>query len=174
MTCVAAYAAPDGSCAIACDTELGWAHHRYTVATKVFAVPDGWLVASAGASRWQRFARELAEPVPTPEAFADLWLAWARERGHGETHELTHHQAGSWLLARRGLDGPELYVVGGDGGVDRPMQAYVAIGSGAEVALGAMHALVPSGPAERVVEAAVRAAVFHSPGCGGPVRVHNL
>ena len=52
------------------------------------------------------------------------------------------------------------------------LRAYTAVGSGAAIGIGAMHALRRSAPAPDLVEAAVRAAIKHSDSCGG--RLHRV
>lgn len=51
-----------------------------------------------------------------------------------------------------------------------PLKKFGAIGSGSEVALGAMHALLPWG-SELAVRRSVRAAIDLVSGCGGSVKV---
>jgi hypothetical protein len=155
-----------------------------------------WTVASTGSTVWDRFLDAVRDGVPrrarwpgqldeeplppwdpwSAEAFADAWYQWARARGHGDTSRGHVWLEGSWLLARHG----EIVVVGADGAVCRPAmgdgetrapEAYLAIGSGAAHAMGAMHARYTGMSCTDTVEAGVEAAIAHADGCGGRVEV---
>ena len=104
-------------------------------------------------------------------ALAAAWMAWGKDMGHGEVLQGIWEMPGRLLLACP--DG--LFEIDDSGGIVGP-QRYHAIGSGDEVAMGALYALTPvpvlaptPGDGGRIVTAAAMAAVVHAQGCGGPV-----
>jgi hypothetical protein len=169
MTCIAAAVDPMGRVAIGCDTELTTTY-RMSSCTKLLTWGP-WRVAAAGPSLWRRFVTELAPTLAekTPQVFADEWVSWARGRGHGGSDGNHLWLDGAWILARPG----ELVQVGADGALVVPAEGYVAIGSGASVAVGALYALRHE-PVAKQVRAAIEAAIAHGHGCGGDAIVEVL
>ena len=183
MTCIAAYIGADGQTAIAADSLCSNGGVQYEeVGGKLVHLGLGWWAGCAGVALWGRFAREFSAqlvsgegalkgcpPSTVPTAFADAWLAWAKERSHGVTENGHWCACGEWVLARHG----QVVRIGSDGSVVEPSEGYTAVGSGAQVGLGALWAMRQNhGRGHAVADVArmaVRAASSHASGVGGQV-----
>ncbi len=143
--------------------------------TKLVQLGPCWASAS-GLSVWDNFLLTATPPErsvsgPRPWwawclALSEQWLGWAKERGQGEATDGVWAVHGRLLVATPG----GLYCVDSSGGVQlRPR--YFAIGSGADVAMGAlwMHGAAGGG-AKRAVSNAVKACIAHCIHCGGDVQ----
>lgn len=99
---------------------------------------------------------------------ATTWVDALRKtlRDGGWAHiEQAQEQGGSFLLGCRG----RLFHIAGDFQVGEPADGYDAVGCGADLALGALHATTGSGMfVEDRALAALRAAEYHSAGVAGP------
>lgn len=76
---------------------------------------------------------------------------------------------GTFLVGHQG----RLFRIGTDFQVGQSVETFDAVGSGADIALGCMHATPSTAPAERVTEA-LRAAERFNVGVRGPFRVVKL
>lgn len=166
MTVIAAYVDRHGATAIGSDTECA-SSYRFEVGPKVHRWGPWWC-GSCGSALWRRFLAVAPAEDFEPARFADAWVEWARARGHGGNHGGDHQWLnGSWLMARHG----EIVAVGADGSITTH-DRYAAIGSGEEIAVGAMFLARRAGWSARcAVKGAVDAAVAHAAGCGGRAHV---
>lgn len=155
--------------AMAADTQVSGPVSTYGESKLWEGHPDatiGWV----GIALWGQFVRGWKdEPLATQldvERFAQAWLAWAIERGHGEKIHGTLYQEGTMLVAT--VEG-QLWEIAGSGSVCL-MEDYCAIGSGSETAAGVLWLMYSrSCPPLEVVIKAVEAAIHHASGCGGRV-----
>ncbi len=162
MTVIAAAFDDDGAY-IGSDTQLS-GQSRVTIVTKLRKM-GGWMVGFAGAPVWAQFK---PGRFKTPEDFADAWWEWAGARGHGDGGSSHRTLEGEALMVRRG----EIVCISSDAAVVRPATHYLAIGSGEEVAMGALALASEIGlPAEMAVRLAVTVAIRHAVGCGGEPQV---
>lgn len=100
----------------------------------------------------------------------DARFQWLRDRGHGKADDYGSMALPAMvLLATPGA----ILTLSGDGSVLVCDDDQFAIGSGDQVAMGAMHALRHLGAEERV-RAGIEAAIRYADGCGGNVCVHRL
>jgi len=152
--------------AIACDTMVGEGPALY-VDTKLYRI-GAYCVGLAGASA-------LNACLPTggpasPSTIATDFIARAKAAGHGALGE-----DGLWSIpAGLLIVGPEgVWEVCGSGGLYPHKCGFGAIGSGAQVAIGALHATVGDAtiPTGALVELAVEAASRFTTTCGGPTVV---
>lgn len=177
MTVIAGY--DDGkTVAIAADTQEQTSVIRFRGRDKLHQLGPCW-VGAAGAGLWHDFLISRSHDgmpdtiSPDPAvwrqacvALAEDWLAWAKERNHGTSEDGSWYVDGSMIVATPG----GLFAIDCTGSV-RHVHGYHAIGSGTEVAMGALFALVRVTAANPAlcVQAAVDAAIRHAPGCGGEV-----
>ena len=126
---------------------------------------------------WDGIAEgEPANPYATPadlRRFASLWRAWCTERGHTEQLHGSRDYPAFFLLIGPG----GIFQVTSDGELLHHIETAVAIGAGAQVAIGAAYActslLGPEGllsPAD-IARVAIGAAIKYCDGCEGPVQV---
>ncbi len=154
-------------------------------ATKIVPVGDALLGGTGWAVYDDILEHYLAESQPPPlrsrsDVYAFFLGFWKALR---ETYSLVNEQAATketpfgdldatFLIASPG----GLFKVSSDMGVTEFKQCH-AIGSGAEYALGALHALTSSPSSlsdEDVVRAACRAAMSHDTFCGGEIDLHQV
>ncbi len=160
MSVVVGYRSGDGGVCLASDGAITGSTRTYGE-VKLLAREHGDIVGWTGSPLWGAVVRRWPEPLAdrdTIEAFAWHWFDWAREKQHGDMHQLTYLIDGSFLI---GTPAGELFEISGDGSVCHH-DSYMAIGSGESVAMGTMFAT-------RDVRLAVNAAIHHDPGCGGEV-----
>ena len=184
MTVVAAAVSASGEVCMSCDSDNVDGHGRpWPHARKVLVLP----VEGAGAAMLGNSGRSAVHdrirvrlparvPVPADVACPDDWAdsvalcieQLAREEPSlaedGEVHA-------RWLLGWQG----RLWLV--EDGAAQPAGRYSAIGSGGDLALGVLHALLDDDPAADVrtaVRRAAEAALRWNEGCRGEVLVHAL
>lgn len=190
MTVIAGYVVDD-TVAIAADTQEQTRVIRFTGRSKLHQLGPCW-VGSSGAGFCHDFLESVSSTNVPDELPHDpkVWRgvvcklvadfhAWARERGHGAVEEASWYLDACFLVATPG----GLFCVDCTGAV-RQVRRYHALGSGLEVAVGALCVLDTYGPSgddgrgrsanEQIVEAAVWAAIKHAPGCGGEVEVRTV
>ena len=123
-----------------------------------------WGAASAGPGWSQEMLTDCMEVLDEGvRAFRDACLEWSRDHGHGSVDD--GHWSAPWSVLVAGPTG--LWEVSGDGTILEPVLGYLAIGSGAPVAYGALHATRHLAPDVRVL-LALEAACEHASGCGRP------
>jgi ATP-dependent protease HslVU (ClpYQ) peptidase subunit len=172
-----------GDSAIAGDTLASNGYMKFTSGSKIFSITNQIAVGLSGSYVIQEWIEEdladllrTADPMDDTQFISKLrkaWRAYRKEQksaGMGTTNtEGTLTIPGSLLV----VTPIGVYVCQTDGAVIRH-ELYGAIGSGAEVALGTMHALSEPGMTDTVaeiVEAAVAAAIAHVPSCGGEIDI---
>jgi ATP-dependent protease HslVU (ClpYQ) peptidase subunit len=140
---------------------------------KVFLVGDV-LFGCADSYRVAQVIRYGLELPPHPEGMSDMaYLVTEftgalrrtlKAAGAIRREQETDTYEGTLLMAYRGL----LAEVGEDFSIAIPRGGYVAIGSGALVALGALHATRKNKDPKKRVLLALEAAAEHAHGCRGP------
>jgi len=169
MTIIAA-SESKGEVAIAADREWYKSGVRTSGPTKLHQCGD-W-VAGASGDAWSGEMLEDCMPLveaTTPDKWVhqlrDALLQWSRDHGHGTVED------GTWLVPWNVLiinANGGIWDISGDGVIMRPPDGYLAIGSGAPVATGALHARQGTRAVDHV-RAAVEAACAHAEGCGRPI-----
>lgn len=114
--------------------------------------------------RWAAPERDGLTPTAYIRAAGRAIKTYVEEEGLTWLNEDKNNHVGYMLIA---FDG-ELGMVDGAGGLFFPDAVYHAIGSGEEIALGAMHALGNQLSPELTVIAALQAATDHSQHVGPP------
>jgi ATP-dependent protease HslVU (ClpYQ) peptidase subunit len=167
--------------AIAADSRICWGEVYADGHCKLHQLGAAVLGTSGGAV-YDRYLRQ-APPLIVPagdgldrslveswlDTLVDGLLQWARDRGHG-TSEGREHAISLYALVATPLG---LWEINSDGSTVYLPGGYGAQGSGAQLALGALHVLQDAAPADRV-RRACEAAVAHSRGCGGEIQVVTL
>lgn len=133
---------------MAADTSCADSVSKVSWAQKVLRGPDGALYGFAGRVS---LCCEIAR--------------WVRGEREGERPPLKVDDGTAQVMVVRPDGSLSVWVE--DGTEDYDGAEYMAIGSGAGVALGAMHA-------GATAEGAVRAAIEHAPHCGGSIRAVQL
>lgn len=200
MTVAVAVRAADGSIVVATDSQMERDYIKSRSPGKIRVTKRGVVTGFGTRDYVERFADMLDGIWPiNPELFvpsewrsvkmlARQWAHSLRTEGLGMTTD-GGWNAGSGMLAV--CDG-YIWYIDGTGGAEVMQEPYAAIGSGGEIALGALYAEfrragqgwgfpAASGPFPSVmsdVEAAglvavvaVKAAMVHARGCGGQVQV---
>lgn len=154
----------------------GWVHiHRAD--PKVFSVGP-YVIGFTTSFRMGQIIRYAALPEPPTDAdveVLDHFMATqfinairnALKEGGWAQKEKEREDGGSFLV---GVRGATLYRVDSDFQVGRSLDRYQAIGSGDEIALGALHATRDLPPEQRVT-LALEAAAHHSAGVSGPFTI---
>lgn len=163
MSTCAAYLDSRGLVAIAVDTCATGAV-QYTGSEKLVRVGDLW-VAACGDASIVRFLRSAEVVPPTYDgvgALSDALHAWWRARGGGKVDD-----GGAWCVDATLIavaSGQPPWLIGVAGHVAQPVEGYIAIGSGAQYATGALwlHRHHDIG-AEAAVTEAIEAAGAHDP-----------
>lgn len=157
MTTIAARVSEDGRITMASDRQSTNAYVALRTTAKVHCVGEA-LVGVAGPARMRRFLEVcpslgLASDVP---AWVDALETWCR------LHDLLDRETKlaecTWLIGIAG----RLFLVDGGFGITEATDGYAAIGSGQDVASGALHCGVS--PVR-----ALEAAVAHDPHTGGEI-----
>lgn len=149
---------------------------------KVFLTDDGnFILGFAGSFRIGQLLRYALVPPPQKvdqddmaylvTDFIDAVRTMQKDKGSlKKENEVEEHEA-MFLLGFNG----KLYVVEGDFQVGRPVDNFMSVGSGANIALGAMHATKDLGiPAEKRIILALEAATEFSAGVRAPFHVLKL
>jgi len=186
----------DGVAAMASDTLVSGSI-TYEAEPK-FVRSGRWLVGSVGGAVGGRFLRvygramkatieegddsAMAEMVnamrgggaiEAVDAFVEAWEEWVEERGRGHTDEQGERVLpASFLVASPA----GVWSVCDTGSVTSPARGYMAEGSGAGVALGALAVLWRGGQVapEAAARIAVEAAMDHAEDCGGSAAVEAV
>lgn len=159
MTVIVGAVGP-GRITMAADTQVSGATVRMD-ATKLIR-RDGAVLGIAGTGLWATAVGTYHGPLGSRENVQDFalwWHEWGRSKG---LVDCAGRLDGDVLIATES----GLYEICGDGAV-YPVAKYAAVGSGEGVAMGALWA-------GRNAQSAVRAAIAHSPGCGGEVHVETV
>jgi ATP-dependent protease HslVU (ClpYQ) peptidase subunit len=150
--------------------------------TKVFRHGD-FLVGGSGSSRGGQLMRfKFKAPARPKRMDADQYMAtlWVdelrrvfKDGGHLYFEEQGGEESSSTnaLVAYRGA----VWVMyGADFQIERVRDPYIAIGAGAPIALGALHATQAEGATRKRVEAALRAACAYNAACRPPFTILTL
>lgn len=179
MTCIAGIAAA-GRVWVAGDSFDSFGYTALTQAAgKVFRVND-FIIGCAGNHRFADLVRYSLQLPPLEEgADVDAFMAIVfaanlrdclRKGGHLDVQNVTYESTESVMLV--GVRG-NLYVVDSEFSVVRPQGGVGAVGSGAEVALGALH-VTPDVPPERRLRAALEAAERWTDSVRAPFTIESL
>lgn len=170
MTVIAA-AINKESYAIACDTQSSNSWSKGSAQTKIFCLNDKILVGYTGTyllDHWiQTEMSKLLVGNTLREAAFNAWDKWrefCRARGHGTIEEGSLNIPGQILI----LNQEGIFSCNSDGSILQE-ENYAAIGSGMYVALGSMFSSPIRHP-EELTREAVRAAIKHTPFCGGEIK----
>ncbi len=168
MTVLVAHLAP-GVAVLGADTLVtgGPSTHAVTKLLPISFEGGSYLVGWTGGAPSTAFvAARHRQSFATPHDFAAAWRAFCRMECLVVQNEGRPQHPGSFLLARPG----ELWVVDASGYAFPVSAPYLTEGSGADVAAGAMHALMErradTSPEYRV-RLAIQAACCHEASCGG-------
>jgi ATP-dependent protease HslVU (ClpYQ) peptidase subunit len=147
----------------------------------IFATGKIWqsgefLMGTCGVSRLCNLARYVFNPPALPadadldaymaNEFSAAWRGLVKENGMVKTEDGAEYQEGMLLVGVRGA----LYEMDGFFGASRPMENYTAIGSGDNIALGALYATKGLRPEKRI-KLALEAAAKWDDGVAGPFNV---
>ncbi len=174
MTCLAAVIT-DTEAVLACDTMIASGELLSHVRSKV-AVVGPLLVGWTGWSSAQTFLdlfREVDVPSDAAAAarqFSTAWREWASENRMYGAEGASGETPVAWLLAAPGA----IWTVASPGTALKHDASWWAMGSGAELAAGALEVLdaLTLSPTEKA-QRAVQAAINRSPYCGGEVVVER-
>lgn len=114
---------------------------------KVWVTPSGWAIGCAGDFTWS----DVVSRVDLPKDPTEITrvVADALQRRYGAKLDGEHAPDGCALLGRGGL----LWALEPDGAMVAVGDDYAAVGSGADVALGALGALAKRSPKYRIHQA---------------------
>ena len=145
--------------------------HRATIRDqeKVFHVGE-FLIGAGGSARFGDLLRFAFNPPKRPDTggivkylvndFADAIRETVKQHGNGYSDKDREFTGGDFLVGYRG----RLFAVYSDYQVARPVDRYIAVGSGGEVATGAMYATEHVGAydPESRIKLALKAAERHT------------
>jgi ATP-dependent protease HslVU (ClpYQ) peptidase subunit len=181
MTCIVGYIEGNKTY-MACDSFIDWGWTRTEVESKIQPIP-GLLLGVAGSSRTILMLKHMGISVPW-----GLDHDYAREEWLQNTFIPLIHDGMSKAKSLKSEGGIEamdntilaafpgsLYVISGNFSLVRIIRPYHAIGSGAEVALGAMHSMQKSdlNPKQKL-ELALEAASQIAISVGPPFRFYEV
>lgn len=167
MTVVACFVNEDIA-VMACDTNMQTEYIRSSIATKIVRL-GGWLVGFSGENAL-RILEGFSSEESTAYDICDFYRKRSDELGLMSMVEGRPAYPANLLMARPG----ELWTTGTSGHPDPHTVLFMAIGSGSEIAMGAIYAghVVGRNP-NWIVHDAVAAAIHLSPSCAGDVIEHT-
>lgn len=174
MTCIVALEIPDSGVCVGSDAWLGDGSTVDRVSTPKMCKVGPWLIGYAGiAGHAQAVLDHLDVPARNKRAH-DAWIRSVFRRAAKAALESLPSDDSDGLQAvfLVMVDGL-IWHVDGSCAVTRSAHGYAAIGTGAAVALGALHATAGKEPRKRIL-AALHAAAAHSDGVAPPFHVEVL
>lgn len=171
MTTIAAFIDHDGSVAIAADRGVTFSGIMFPQ-RKLYQV-GGAFVAATGGTLVYRFLREwtdhpLGDTAEAMEHLSDSFRKWWRDRGNGKPDDqygVVNVDTAMIAVVR----GQAPHVLHLDGSTSQPQCGYFAVGSGYELAMGALHvARRKKLEAGAAVTDALMAACTHDAGTSWP------
>lgn len=178
MTILVALHEPNVGTWIGSDSRITIGSQPYPLAAEKWLLTGSRALGHSGFSRTFRM-HERAMPglllsAPTPDDVVDRLRSMVREDDYAgrapQDGGGPHEYGSSYILA---FDGALFDIARDFTLVPLPPGAFWARGSGMDFAFGAWHAL-RGAPSERIVRAAIEAAVAHDNACGGEPWVHLL
>jgi ATP-dependent protease HslVU (ClpYQ) peptidase subunit len=137
-----------------------------------------FLIGTCGPHRFLNLAKHIFEPPPLvadadldafmANEFSDAWRACVRQSGQLSVEDSLESYDGMILVGVRGC----LYEVDSSFGTVRSLDCYAAIGSGDNIALGALHATKGMQPEKRI-KLALEAAAKWDDGVSAPFTIKH-
>lgn len=152
---------------IGCDTQ-GTSNVKENYGTKIISFGTGYMGYSGTylLDRWARekMPRNMISHKDIEKAW-DKWFVFKKDKSHDEENE-----GCALFLTKRGL-----FIAYQNNIVLQPSNEIAAIGSGKELALGALYALNEYDIKEKEkIKLAINAAKYYNPYCGGDTLIYEI
>ena len=174
MTAIVALEAADGVVWLGSDSWIGDGDTADRVSGPKVARIAGWVVGYAGTAGTAQAVLDAIEPTPQRGRAIDRWIRDTMRRAGKRALDDLPGDVEQLDVAFLVIAGGQVWSVDDRICVSRSAHGYAAIGAGAAVALGALHATRRQRDPRRRVTAALHAAVAHAHGVAAPLHVEAI